>query len=228
MVNIPLSDTFALRGTGYYRDNGGFVDSIGTAGSDVEDDINDSESYGGRVSALLEPERCVLVAADRGPAEHQHRTRPAPSRATPRPSTLCMARCRNRSSCRTFNDVDYRLYNATLDFDLGFATLTSSTSYNELDSPFHTDVTLLLSAADRAHSSGRTNSSRSRRPKYDKVTQELRLASPRAIRSSGWSAPTTRRRRATSCSTFAAVTPERTTDPHAATVLPVFGDTSAT
>ena len=34
MVNVPLADSFAIRATGYYRDQGGFIDSIGTAGSD--------------------------------------------------------------------------------------------------------------------------------------------------------------------------------------------------
>ena len=55
MVNLPLGDSFALRGTGYYREQGGFIDSIGTAGSDVEENINKSTSYGGRLSALWSP-----------------------------------------------------------------------------------------------------------------------------------------------------------------------------
>ena len=55
MVNVPLSESFAVRATGYYREQGGFIDSIGTAGSDVQEDINGSESYGGRLSALYAP-----------------------------------------------------------------------------------------------------------------------------------------------------------------------------
>src|ERR1044072_7147442 len=51
MVNVPLSDTFAVRATGYYRDQGGFIDSIGTAGSDRQEEINSSQSYGGRPAA---------------------------------------------------------------------------------------------------------------------------------------------------------------------------------
>ena len=54
-----------------------------------------------------------------------------------------------------FTDIDYRVYNATLDFDLGFATLTSATSYNELEEPFRSDLTtqfspLLIASASRA------------------------------------------------------------------------------
>ena len=75
-----------------------------------------------------------------------------------------------------FNDVDYRLYNATLDWDLGFATLTSATSYNEFESPFRTDVTLLLSEAIEPLF-GPNEGVQEQTTKYDKVTQELRLAS---------------------------------------------------
>ena len=75
-----------------------------------------------------------------------------------------------------FNDVDYRLYNATLDWDLGFATLTSATSYNEFESPFRADVTLLLSAAIEPFF-GPNEGVQEQTTKYDKVTQELRLAS---------------------------------------------------
>jgi hypothetical protein len=45
-----------------------------------------------------------------------------------------------------FTDFDYRVYNATLDWDLGFATLTSATSYNELEEPFRSDLTSQFSA----------------------------------------------------------------------------------
>ena len=76
-----------------------------------------------------------------------------------------------------FTDIDYRVYNATLDFDLGFATLTSATSYNELESPFRSDLTTQFSAAI-APLIGPNELLQNQTTKYDKVTQELRLASP--------------------------------------------------
>ena len=66
-VNIPLSERFAVRATGFYRQDGGFVDSIGNnpipsltdpdvnivQGSLDEDNINELQTYGGRFSALF-------------------------------------------------------------------------------------------------------------------------------------------------------------------------------
>src|SRR3546814_5381484 len=54
-VHLPVSDKAAIRASGFYRSYGGTVDSIGTGGSDVAKNINDSKSYGGRISALIAP-----------------------------------------------------------------------------------------------------------------------------------------------------------------------------
>jgi iron complex outermembrane receptor protein len=175
MVNIPLSETFALRGVGYYREQGGFVDSIGTAGSDVQDDINGSETYGGRLSALWNPSDAFSLRLS---AIAQDISTDASSSVESDANTLdtLYGRLSQSQYVPEFNDVDYRLYNATLDWDLGFGTLTSATSYNEFESPFRTDVTLLLSEAIEPLF-GPNEGVQEQTTKYDKVTQELRLAS---------------------------------------------------
>src|SRR3546814_14442070 len=61
LVNLPLSDKAAIRASGFYRSYGGYIDSIGTGGSDVEKNINDSKSYGGRISALIAPSDPVSI-----------------------------------------------------------------------------------------------------------------------------------------------------------------------
>src|SRR6187431_3144050 len=48
VVNVPLGETVAVRATGSYRKYGGFIDSIGSGGSDLDKDINDSKTFGGR------------------------------------------------------------------------------------------------------------------------------------------------------------------------------------
>ena len=98
IVNIPLSETFAIRGVGYYREQAGFVDSIGTAGSDIQDDINGSESYGGRLSACG-PRRCALVATHALAQNLSTTLQQVESNA----NTLdtLMAGCRSRSTCRS-------------------------------------------------------------------------------------------------------------------------------
>src|SRR5690606_11663000 len=67
-VNIPLSERFAVRASGFYRAESGFIDSIGNNpipsltdpannivdGSLVLEDLNETDVFGGRVSALFD------------------------------------------------------------------------------------------------------------------------------------------------------------------------------
>ncbi len=177
MVNIPLSESFALRGVGYYREQGGFIDSIGTAGSDIADDINESESYGGRVSALYAPSDAFSLQLT---AILQNIRTQASSTVESDADTLdtLYGRLSQSRFVPEYTNVDYRLYNATLDFDLGFATLTSSTSYNEFDSPFRSDLTTLYSPLLTAILGVPNEFLQNQTTAYDKFTQEFRLASP--------------------------------------------------
>src|SRR5690606_8378605 len=61
MVNVPLGETLAFRASGSYRKQGGYIDSIGTAGSNVRSNINDFENYGGRASLLWKPDANLSV-----------------------------------------------------------------------------------------------------------------------------------------------------------------------
>lgn len=178
MVNVPLSDSFALRGVGYYRDQGGFIDSIGTAGSDVQDDINGSTSSGGRLSALFAPSDAFSARVS---AVVQKISNDGAGGVESDPDTLdtLYGRLSQSQYVPESQDIDYRVYSATLDFDLGFATLTSASSYNEFESVFKVDNTpqfsplleILLGFPPNELEQDQTT-------KYDKVTQELRLASP--------------------------------------------------
>lgn len=176
MVNVPVSPSFAVRASGYYREQPGFIDSIGTAGSDVAEDINDSKSYGGRVSALYAPSDAFSLRLS---AMVQNINTDASSTVESDPDTLdtLYSRFTQSQFVPERNDVDYRVYNATLNWDLGFATLTSSTSYNELESPIRSDVTTQFSALIEPFV-GPNEFLQQQTTKYDKVTQELRLASP--------------------------------------------------
>lgn len=51
-VNVPIiSDTLAVRVSGYYKDVAGWIDNLGTR----KDDSNSSKTYGGRLSVLWQP-----------------------------------------------------------------------------------------------------------------------------------------------------------------------------
>lgn len=175
MINVPLSNTFAIRATGHYREQPGFIDSIGTGGSDRTEDINDSESYGGRFSALYSPSDAFSL---RLTAILQNIRTGAPSTVESDADTLdtLYSQFTQSQFVPQYTDVDYRVYNATLELDLGFATLTSSTSYNELDSPFRVDLTNQFSALIEPFV-GPNDFQQLQTTKYDKLTQELRLAS---------------------------------------------------
>ena len=135
VVNIPLGDTLAVRASGFYRDNAGYVNASGRTGRD----INSNKSYGGRVSALFKPTDALSVRLF---ALLQNLEVDSPSSFQANPLTLRPAdpitglptgkddRLRYER-LREFNTVDYRLYSGTIDYDFGPATLTSITSYSE-------------------------------------------------------------------------------------------------
>jgi iron complex outermembrane receptor protein len=50
-VNLPLSDAFAIRASGFTRRDPGYIEDLTTG----QTDVNDTEVYGGRVSALWRP-----------------------------------------------------------------------------------------------------------------------------------------------------------------------------
>ena len=81
VVNVPLSDTIAVRASGSYRKEGGFIDFDRTAkstpfgnrsGPDTAKNINGAESYGGRASLLFKPSDEAQCPAQRLAAEHPH------------------------------------------------------------------------------------------------------------------------------------------------------------
>src|SRR5688500_11391814 len=124
MANLPLSDRAAFRTSGSYRKYGGYVDSVGTVGSDVAADINDTKSYGGRASLLLMPTDTIDI---RVTAVAQNIDADAPSLVEADPDTLEILHAGLTLSqfVPSFSNLRYRVYNGTANVDLGFGTLTS-------------------------------------------------------------------------------------------------------
>jgi outer membrane receptor protein involved in Fe transport len=68
-INVPMGDTFAIRASGFYRVDEGYIDSIGNNpipalqdpsvnvldGTLVQEGINTVDTYGGRLQALFKP-----------------------------------------------------------------------------------------------------------------------------------------------------------------------------
>ena len=53
-VNIPMSDTMALRVVGYHTEYAGFIDAL-REDDEVDEDVNDGRRTGGRVALLFQP-----------------------------------------------------------------------------------------------------------------------------------------------------------------------------
>jgi outer membrane receptor protein involved in Fe transport len=150
-VNVPVNDTFALRGTGFYRSDDGFIDSIGNNpipsltdpannavdGTIVDDDVNDLDSYGGRIQALFEPNDRFSA---RLVAQFQDLEAGAPNHVDADPVTLEEIEDNVQSRYQEQEtDTEYRIYSGTLEYDFGFASLQSVTSYGTFEQDFHLD-----------------------------------------------------------------------------------------
>ncbi|MBE1526508.1 outer membrane receptor protein involved in Fe transport [Sphingopyxis sp. OAS728] len=171
MVNVPLGETLAFRASGSYRKQGGYIDSVGTAGSNLRSNINDFENYGGRASLLWEPVSGTKVRLS---ALFQNLYVDAPSIVEADAATLkpLYDGLTQSEYIPTFSDVKYRLYNATIDHDFGGVTLTSATSYSQQLQSFRADYTANLSAV-----LGGPYVYFDQQTENRKWTQELRLAS---------------------------------------------------
>lgn len=171
MVNVPLGETLAFRASGSYRKQGGYIDSVGTAGSNVRRNTNDFESYGGRASLLWKPDASLSVRLG---ALLQNLYVDGSSFVEADPATLkpLYGGLTQSEYLPQFSNIKYRLYNGTIEYDFGPATLTSATSYAQQLQSFRADYTANLSAA-----LGGPYVYFDQLTENRKWTQELRLAS---------------------------------------------------
>jgi len=135
MINVPLSDTIAFRASGFYRDTSGYMDAPARGARNV----NGTESYGGRASLLFRPNDALSIRLF-GLVQKIGTDSPSTFLANPlslrpvNPITGAEVSEANRTRferINEYNELDYRLYAGTIDYDFGFATLTSVTSYSE-------------------------------------------------------------------------------------------------
>ena len=176
LLNTPISDTLAFRISGSYRKYGGFIDSIGTGGSDQQKDINDSRNYGGRASLLFAPNKEFSIRLS---AMLQEFKTSAPSIVESDADTL--ATLYGHPTLSQFvppqRDVNYRVYNGTANWGLNFANLTSSTSYSTQKQTIRDDATVNLSPLIAAVFRTPNELYLGQNTNLKKLTQEVRLTS---------------------------------------------------
>ena len=196
MLNMPLGETFAVRASGFYRSDDGFIDSIGNNpivffadptvtivdGTREVEDLNDLETSGGRVSALFEPSENFSVNLT---ALFQDINSEGADRFEGDPDTLAplYGDFVQSSYHPDLTDIEYRIYSATVDWDFGPVSLQSVTSYGTFEQDFQRDAALVdlgLPVAQLAtFVYGRPLSAiLNQITSTDKFTQELRLVSP--------------------------------------------------
>jgi len=163
MVNVPLGDIAAFRATGTFRKEAGWVDAdptqvvfpglkIPPLGIDVPDlvltslddqNVNDNKVWSGRASVLIRPSDPLTIRLT-AHAQNMHTHGSAAVDVHPDSLDPVRSDFGQTSFIPEFGDIDYRIYSADIDYDFGFASLLSATSYGKSKSGFRTDTSLLL------------------------------------------------------------------------------------
>lgn len=126
-INVPLGDKAAFRASGFYRKDPGYIDDPNWGR-----DVNDGKTYGGRFSVLFKPTDQLTIRA----SAHVENIRSNGVNAVDLdPVTLkpVGGKLEHTRVLPEPNDIDYRLYNTTIDYDFGAVDLVSTTSYGTLD-----------------------------------------------------------------------------------------------
>jgi iron complex outermembrane recepter protein len=145
VVNVPLGPTLAFRASGNYRKDSGFIDSTGIGGSDRAKDINGDRSFGGRASLLFQPSDSASIRLS---AVAQNIDADQPDLIEADPVTLKPLHGLTQSRfASSISDLHYRIYDAVGNFNLGFANLTTATSFEKQDQTLRNDLTVALSSA---------------------------------------------------------------------------------
>jgi iron complex outermembrane receptor protein len=172
MLNVPLFDSAAIRAVGYYRNDPGYIDDPGRG----LEDINDVETIGGRATFLFEPSdnfSLSLTAIAQNLEAGANSVVDISTAALPNFVPLFGDLVQQRADV-TPSEVRYRIYNGTLNWDWGWAELTSATSWASHDEFQTTDGTGVFGLFIDA------------RLGIDRFTQEVRLASPQDDRALEW------------------------------------------
>lgn len=171
VVNAPLGEDAALRTSAFYSRDGGFVDNVALGDKNVDA----SNVYGGRLDLALTPTDSLKIRLT-GFAQEIGRDGTPSVDFTLSGQRVDGERQQRRLKAEPF-DQSFRLASASIDYDLGPATLTSISSYQTVDSTFRQDASAVyvpvLGGFGLAFSAVAIDQRRS----TDKFTQEVRLAS---------------------------------------------------
>ena len=171
-LNAPLvTDKVAVRASGYYNHDAGTVDNLTLDQSDVDR----SRVYGGRVDVMLKPNEDLSIRLT-GFAQNIHRGGLTSVDYT-RAGDLVDGPFEQRRFVPEPYNQRYRVVSGTINYDLGFAALTSVTSYQTVRTDFVTDASALYVPLFASLGLNFGSVPIQFASTTDKFTQEVRLAS---------------------------------------------------
>ena len=178
-ANVPITENVAFRATGFYRRDPGYVDDP-AHGSDV----NDGKTYGGRISFMARPSPALRIRAS-ALAQNIHSNGTNAVDLNPLTLRPAFGKYEQRRVIRQPNDVDYRLYNATIDYDFGAVALVSASSYGTLDQAGVVDASSVYGALLTQILGSPLGAGVDQGLTQRRFTQEVRLAST-GVRTLQW------------------------------------------
>ncbi|PZU50151.1 MAG: hypothetical protein DI568_03200 [Sphingomonas sp.] len=132
-VNMPMGETVAVRASGYYSRDAGYIDNIQLG----DKDVNAADIYGGRIDALFKPTEDLTIRLSAF-AQNLSRDGTAIAEYTPLRQPAFGDLNQKRWLAESF-DQDFRLVSGTVAYDFGPATLTSISSYQSMNARSLTD-----------------------------------------------------------------------------------------
>jgi iron complex outermembrane recepter protein len=127
VLNLPVvDDVLAFRIAGTYKNKGGWIDQPAID----DEDINDNELTNVRVKALWQATDRLSINAM---TIHHRNEAGGPNYVNLRPISDSQFQAGADPTLSPGVEDDYDLYNLTMNYQFDFATLTSSTSYIDLD-----------------------------------------------------------------------------------------------
>jgi iron complex outermembrane recepter protein len=171
MVNLPLSDTLALRIVGNDNRFPGYIDDP----SRNQTQINPVERYGGRASLLwqADPELSVRLTA-----QYQHLEAHDTGDVDVYPGSLqpFFGDLTQEKLIAQPQSVENEIYNATVNWNLDFASLTSSTSYTKATPTLTQDYSWALGSYVSSLLNANYGDALTTKEPVHSFTQEVRLA----------------------------------------------------
>lgn len=175
-VNLPLIDgVLAVRASGYYNDDAGYIDN---AGIGVENE-NTVTRKGGRVTLFYQPVERLKISASAllQNIDSEGKAVVQLDAATNEP---VVDRYTHSTSLPERLNQELQFYSLSVNWDLGFGTLTSASSYSRTDNNSQFDYTPVYGRYCPTLSGGAVSSCLTDLPDHfelDKFTQEVRLSS---------------------------------------------------